>query len=223
MVPFHCTDDDIAQGGLTCSEEAPCPVYVELTSVGAQGSKLFVSGNLHSESATLYSVLLESDDQGESWTEPVPRVRGVGLDLIQFPDFEHGWISGETLMPLPRDPFFLITSDGAKTWRNHPIFDEGTAGSILSFWFESSATGSLVLDKGSGGARYQLYESPTGGDTWTIRESSDKPIRIKSMPPPGTGVWRLQADAKSHAYHIEKLNGENWKMVASFKILRRFV
>ena len=114
--------------------------------------------------------------------------------------------------------FSLITTDGAKTWRHHAIFDDGTAGSILSFWFESPANGSLVLDKGSGNSRYQLFESPTGGDTWTIRESSEKPIRIRSMPPPGTGGWRLQADAKSHSFHVEKLYGENWKQLASFLI-----
>ena len=38
------------------------------------------------------------------------------------------------------------------------------------------------------------------------------------MPPPGTGGWRLQADAKSHAYRVEKLNGESWKPLASFLI-----
>jgi hypothetical protein len=217
-VSFHCTEEDIAQAGLTCSEETPCPVYVELTAVAAQGSKLFAAGNLHTESATLYSLLLESDDEGESWTEPMARIRGAGLDLIQFPDFEHGWISGEMLQPLARDPFFLTTSDGAKTWRRHPIFDDGTAGSIQSFWFESAINGSLVLDKGGGSARYQLYESPTGGDTWTIRESSEKPIRIRSMPPPGTGLWRLRPDAKSHSFHIEKMKGETWKPVASFLI-----
>jgi hypothetical protein len=217
-VPFHCTEDDIAQAGLTCSEEAPCPVYVDLTAVASVGSKLFVSGNLHAESVTLYSLLLESDDSGESWTEPVARVRGAGLDLIQFPDFEHGWISGEMLQPLPRDPFFLITSDGGKTWRQRPIFEDGTAGSVQSFWFENATNGSLVMDKGSGIARYQLFESPTGGDTWTIRESSEKPIRIRSMPPPGTGLWRLRPDAKIHAIRIEKLNGETWKPLASFLI-----
>jgi photosystem II stability/assembly factor-like uncharacterized protein len=217
-VPFHCTEEDISQAGLTCSEEAPCPVYVELTAVAAMGSKLFIVGNFHTESATLYSVLLESDDMGESWNEPVARIRGAGLDLIQFPDFEHGWISGEMLQPLARDPFFLITSDGAKTWRQRPIFPEGTAGSIQSFWFETAANGSLVLDKGGGSSRYQLYESPTGGDTWSIRESSEKPIRIKSMPPPGTGAWRLRPDAKTHSFHIEKLDGEAWKPLASFLI-----
>jgi hypothetical protein len=217
-VPFHCTEEDIAQAGLTCSEEAPCPVYVDLTAVASIGSKLFVTGNLHSDSATLYSLLLESDDGGESWTEPVARIRGAGLDLIQFPDFEHGWISGEMLQPLARDPFFLITSDGAKTWRQRPIFDDGTAGSVLSFWFEGATNGSLVMDKGSGSARFQLYESPTGGDTWTIRESSEKPIRIRSMPPQGTGGWRVRPEAKTHAFRIEKLNGEAWKPLASFLI-----
>ena len=217
-VPYQCTEEDIAQAGLTCTNEVPCPVYVEMTSVAAVGSKLFITGNLHTESATLYSVFLESDDEGESWTEPVARIRGAGLDQVQFPDFEHGWAGGEMLQPLAHDPFFLITSDGGKTWRQRPIFEDGTAGSIQSFWFEGASNGSLVLDKGSGATRYQLYESPTGGDTWTIRESSEKPIRIHSMPPPGSNGWRLQADAKSHAFRIEKLNGESWKALAGFAI-----
>ena len=217
-VPFHCTEDDIAQTGMTCAEEAPCPVYVDLTAVASLGSKVFVTGNLHSESATLYSLLLESDDAGETFTEPLARIRGAGLDLIQFPDFEHGWISGEMLQPLARDPFFLRTSDGAKTWRQQPVFEDGTAGSIQAFYFDGAHSGSLVLDKGSGSTRYQLYESPTGGDTWTIRESSEKPIRIRSMPPPGTGAWRVRADAKSHSFSIEKADGENWKPMAGFLI-----
>jgi hypothetical protein len=217
-VPFHCTEDDIAQAGLTCTAESPCPVYVELTAVGAMGSKVFVTGNLHTESATLYSLLLESDDAGESWTEPVARIRGAGLDLIQFPDFEHGWISGEMLQPLARDPFFLVTSDGAKTWRQRPIFDDGKAGSVQSFWFESANNGFLVLDKGGGGDRFELYESPTGGDTWSIRESSDKPIKIRSMPPAGTGMWRVHPDEKTHSFRVEKLNGESWSPIGSFLI-----
>jgi hypothetical protein len=217
-VPFHCTDNDIAQAGLTCSEEAPCPVYIELTAVASLGSKLFVTGNLHTESAPLYSLFLESDDFGATWTEPVPRIPGAGLDLVQFPDFEHGWASGEMLQPLARDPFFLRTDDGAKTWRRQPIFDDGTAGSVQAFWFEGHS-GSLVLDKGvAGAARFVLFESPTGGDTWTIRESSDKPIRIRSMPPPGTGAWRVRADAKSKAFLVEKSDGENWKPLATFPI-----
>ncbi|HEY3837279.1 MAG TPA: hypothetical protein VGL72_11940 [Bryobacteraceae bacterium] len=217
-VPFHCSDEDIAQGGLTCSEDAPCPVYVELTSVANVGSKIFLTGNIHTESATLYSLLLESDDKGETWNEPVPRIQGAGLDAAQFPDFEHGWISGEILQPLARDPFFLSTSDGAKTWRRHPVFEDGTGGSIQVFWFETATQGSMVVDKGGGSERYQLYESPTGGDTWTIRESSEKPIRIRSMPPAGSSGWRLRADGKSHSFKIEKSNGESWKPLASFLI-----
>ena len=217
-VPFHCSDEDIAQGGLTCSEEAPCPVYVELTSVATVGSKIFVTGNFHSESATLYSLLLESDDAGESWTEPVARIQGAGLDSAQFPDFEHGWISGEMLQPLARDPFFCSTLRWRQSLAPPPVFEDGTGGSIQSFWFESATQGTMVVDKGGGRERYQLYESPTGGDTWTIRESNEKPIRIRSMPPAGSSGWRLRADAKSHSFHIEKITGESWKALASFLI-----
>jgi hypothetical protein len=217
-VPFVCTDEDIAQAGLSCTEEAPCPVYVELTATAALGSRVFITGNIHTESVTLSSLFLQSDDGGDTWTEPVARIRGASLDFVQFPDFEHGWASGEMLQPLARDPFFLITSDGAKNWRRRPIFEDGTAGSVLSFWFTSPTVGSMVIDKGSGSARYQLFETPTAGDTWSIRESSPTPIRIKSLPPAGTGVWRLHADAKVKAFRLEKASGESWKPVASFLI-----
>jgi hypothetical protein len=217
-IPFSCTDEDIAQAGLSCTEESPCPVYVELTATAGLGSKIFISGNIHSESSTLYSLLLQSDDGGETWTEPYTRIRGASFDFIQFPDFEHGWVSGEMLQPIARDPFFLITSDGAKTWRRRPVFEDGTAGSIQSFWLNSPTTGAMVIDKGSGSSRYQLFESPTGGDTWSIRESSPTPIRIKSLPPAGTGAWRLRADAKTKAFRLEKATGESWTPVASFLI-----
>jgi photosystem II stability/assembly factor-like uncharacterized protein len=216
-LPFQCTADDIAQAGLTCSEEAPCPVYLELTSAASLGNKLFVTGNLHTDSANLYSVFLESADSGITWTEPAARIRGAGLDQIQFPDYEHGWVSGEMLQPMARDPFFFSTSDGAKSWQRKPLFDEGAAGSIYAFWFDTSSHGTLILDKGAGSSRYELYESPTGGDTWTIRESSAKPIRIRSMPA-GAGGWRVRADGKTHVYWIEKLSLETWKPVAGFLI-----
>src|SRR5689334_8325002 len=92
-IPFQCTDDDISQAGLTCSQESPCPVYVELTAVAALGSKLFAAGNLHTESTTLYSLLLRSDDGGEGWTEPVARTRGAGVELSQCDDFDTGWVT----------------------------------------------------------------------------------------------------------------------------------
>ena len=84
-----CTDEDIAQGGLSCTEEAPCPVYAELTAVAALGSKIFISGNLHSDSITMYSLLLESDDAGETWTEPIARIRGASFPIlkVKFPRF----------------------------------------------------------------------------------------------------------------------------------------
>ena len=46
------------------------------------------------------------------------------LDRIQFLDSEKGWISGEELSPLPQNPFLLVTSDGGKTWKRRPIFNE---------------------------------------------------------------------------------------------------
>src|SRR5438477_13209054 len=67
LVPFQCTDDDIRTAGLTCTDEDPCPVYLELTSLDSTGLRLFAAGNIHTADATLYSILLGSDDNGHTW------------------------------------------------------------------------------------------------------------------------------------------------------------
>src|ERR1700689_4514966 len=79
-VGYECTAADTQAAGLGCSEEDPCPVYLELSNVEAVGSKVFLTGNLHTPMATLYSILLASEDDGNTWTEPHARMRSSGLD-----------------------------------------------------------------------------------------------------------------------------------------------
>src|SRR5579871_4030912 len=89
-VPFQCTPDDSQAAGLNCSEEKPCPIFLELNGVESAGNRIFTSGDIHADNATLYSILLASDDAGKTWTEPNPRIRFASLDEIQFVDFENG-------------------------------------------------------------------------------------------------------------------------------------
>src|SRR5438477_10888462 len=62
LAPFQCSEEDIRSAGLACSEEDPCQVYLELAALLAAGNRIFAAGNIHAESATLYSILLGSDD-----------------------------------------------------------------------------------------------------------------------------------------------------------------
>jgi len=54
---------------LTCSEDEPCDVFLELASVEGVGSTIFAAGNLHTVTTTLYGVLLASGDGGKTWTK----------------------------------------------------------------------------------------------------------------------------------------------------------
>lgn len=219
-VEFTCTDDDLQYIGLACSEKEPCPVLLELSAVEPLGPKLFVTGNLHSGPATLYSILLLSEDGGRTWTEPHPRIRHGALEQIQFLDYEAGWISGQLLLGLPRDAFMLITRDGGKSWRRVPIVEEeGRSGTIERFWFSSRTSGTLVLDRVRGAennARHEVYESMTGGDNWSLREASSKPAALKTARPVVNPDWRLRADSKS--YRIERRQGNAWTVLATFPI-----
>jgi len=222
MTPrYQCTEEDIQSFGLGCSEDDPCSMYLELSAFESVGNQIFAAGNIHSAASTVYSILLASSDGGKTWREAFERIRGASLDRILFVDFEHGWITGQIVNPLARDPFLLITSDGGKTWRRQTIFEDTRAGSIQQIWFDSKSTGTLIFDRGQAGdgPRYELYESATAGDNWMVREASDQPLRIKRMPGQTENAdWRLRADAASKANRIEKRQSGRWTQIASFAI-----
>jgi photosystem II stability/assembly factor-like uncharacterized protein len=217
-VPFECTEADSQAAGLSCSEEEPCPVFLELANVEAVGNKLFLTGNLHTPNTTLYSILLASEDSGAKWGEPHPRIRLSGLDQIQFIDFQNGWISGANLQSAARDPFLLITTDGGKTFRQRPIFDESRVASIERFWFTSREEGMMLIDARLDNSRHELYESRTGGESWALRQSSLVAIRFPLNPEPSSSAWRLRADAATHSYALEKSQAERWQKIASFLV-----
>ncbi len=222
QVSTHCTEDDIQTLGLTCTREDPCALFLELTGIESTGSRLFVTGNVHTASTTVHSILLASEDGGQSWTEPVSRIRSGTVDQIQFIDLESGWISGGLIAGTPRDPFFLITNDGGKNWRKRNVFPESRNGTIETFWFDSRKDGMLLVDRiqtGGEGGRYELYESRTGGDSWSIREISPKPLKLKrTVTDPEVRGWRLHADPASKSYRIERRTNERWQTVASFLV-----
>ncbi len=219
VLDYRCDEGDIQAGGLSCTLEDPCPVYLELDWVEAVGNRIFLAGNIHSSTTTLDSVLLASGDGGKTWREPYERVRGAGLDHIQFIDFENGWAGGETQQPLPRDPFLLITSDGGKSWRPRSIFGDPQFGAIAQFGFGSRNNGSLVIDRGraSETGRFELYETSDGGETWVLRQTGERPLQMKRAAA-ANGDWRLRADAATKAYRVEHHQGNAWHDVAAFAV-----
>ena len=222
VLPFQCTAEDIQWAGLSCTEEEPCPLYLELTAVEPAGDRILAAGNIHSTAVTIASVLLASDDAGRTWREVHEHIRGSGLDRLQFLDAQIGWASGQILFPLQQDPFLLVTSDGGQTWRQRPIFSESREnrfGSIQQFSFTAKDSGNLIIDRGQGsdGDRYELYESPDAGESWTIKETSVKPLVLKRPPVPST-EWRVRADGPTASFHIEHRQGQRWTGVAGFSV-----
>jgi len=220
-LPFHCTAEDIRWAGMSCTEEEPCPIFLELSAAAHSGKRTVVSGNVHSESVTLYSVLLASDDAGQTWGEAHERIRGAGIDRIQYLDAETGWISGEELFPIPQNPFLLSTEDGGQTWSERPVLrdsSEDRFGAVQQFFFSSKTSGSLILDRGKGTdqERYALLQSENGGKSWNIRQESGKPLRLAQAIP--AGDWRVRADAISRSYHVERRQGERWNSIAAFAV-----
>lgn len=221
-LPIQCSADELAGFGMVCSVASPCPVYLELTSVEPAGGKIFVAGNLHSTTVTMYSVLLSSADGGLTWKEPFRRLPHAGLDRVFFIDAKHGWVSGHILEAQPRDPFFLLTTDGGKFWRLRSILRQHGAGEIQKFWFDSVRTGGVLIDHlrpNAAGARYERYQTMTGGESWMIREVNSLPIRVRTTSRTGQNpAWRIRADRATHAWSVERRQPNGWTVLARFAI-----
>jgi photosystem II stability/assembly factor-like uncharacterized protein len=158
-----------------------------------------------------------SADGGKTWTEPNPRIQAAALDQIQFPDLQHGWVSGVALEPLARDPFFLVTADGGKTWRRLALFNETRYGSIQQFWFDSAKSGQLIFERSPGSL--ETYETSTGGDIWSIQEGASKTARLAKAPARDSATWRVRTDAASKTHRIERRTARGgWELVSSFAV-----
>lgn len=220
QVPATCTEDDIQSLGLSCTAESPCAVYLELSGLEVLAGRMVVMGNLHTDAATLSSIVLASEDGGTTWAESHPRIRQAALDQMEFFDLANGWISGQVVGALPRDPFFLVTNDGGKTWKKVNVFSDPHVGSIEKFHFTSGSDGKVLVDRGQAGegGRYALLESRTGGDSWGILQiTSEAPKNVKFDRTPSV-AWRLRANAATKAYQVEKREGAKWTAVAAFQV-----
>src|SRR4030095_6469192 len=100
------------------------------------------------------------------------------------------------------------------------IYSDSRVGAIEQFAFESKSAGQLLIDRtqnGESGGRHEFYETNSGGDSWSLRQVSPNPIRLKRTRVPNTD-WRLRADARTKSFIIERKSGERWTNIASFLI-----
>ena len=215
-VAFVCTAEDLQSAGLSCSDDEPCRIFLELSGVEASAGRVFLTGNLHTTATTLSSILLVTQDNGRTWREAYRRIPFAALDQIQFVDFQHGWISGQNVQSLARDPFLLATDDGGITWREQPIFgEEQQPGAIQRFHFDSAKTGMLLLDRGVG-KRYELYRTSSGGASWELLRADRDLTPFPGAPPSAASPWRIRPDAQTSAWQIEQNRGDVWHRIAAF-------
>ena len=217
-IGYECTEADADAFGLTCSMDDPCPVFLELAAVGTTAGRLIATGNLHTKTITLYGIVLASDDDGVTWTEPQARIRSAALEQIEFLNAQNGWITGVAVDPLARNPFVLVTSDAGRTWQQKPILEDTKYATVGQLHFDSPSHGELVLDVPQPkGIRQELYETQTGGESWELKQVANTRIQLKSRSAEQNAL-RIRTDAPTGTYVVERGSGAAWKRVASFVV-----
>lgn len=219
VLPLECWEEALLRAGLVCNDVTPCSLVMELVAIGALGDTVFVMGNVHADAGTVSSVILSSDDGGQTWTEPLGRIPGGSLEVFRTVDAKHGWIGGQQWeadsSPVP---FLLSTRNGGKRWTDRYLWEEDDRnGMVLEFDFENPRHGFLIIERTNTDVDpYELYETMTGGSSWNIREVTNEEPTIPFDPVQADDKWRLRSEASSGAYWMEKKEGNDWKPVASF-------
>jgi len=219
QLQFECLQENFPGAGVHCSPETPCELFLELTSIASAGEKVFLAGDIHTSSAAISTVLLASEDGGTTWTEAAGRILSAGLERLQFADEKHGWAAGhEWQLDDSLRPFFLVTSNGGKTWLRHDIWDEtDRTGALLDYYFDSPKHGYVIVERTAAADPFELYESLNGGRSWIIREiSSDRP-RLRNVPVAAEQPsWRFRENRESGSYEIQQLADGSWWKRAEF-------
>ena len=205
--------------GMSCTEDEPCAVYLELTAVESAGSKLFVSQAICTPArTTLWSILLTSEDNGQSWKRTIQQVAWRGTRTDTVPRLSPPASSPDTRPArLPKDPFFLRTSDGGKTWSRLPLFEDGAVGLIEQFRFESATRGTVAVDRGRPGVgryvqRWRRKTAQNPGPSGNL--AADAPA---SGPPAIPRRWfESSPNANPKSFRIERRESGAWRTAAAF-------
>jgi photosystem II stability/assembly factor-like uncharacterized protein len=130
-----------------------------------------------------------------------------------FADAMTGWISGQVYQSLLKDPYFLVTRDGGKTWRRRPIYSESTVATIEDFKFEGPREGTVIT---AAGGRRQRWVTHNGGDVWQITETLDrKPAALGGVV---ESAYKVRTDARLKAQVVERKEGTRATTVAAFAV-----
>ena len=190
-----------------CSEGDPCEMLLEIVHVEETTSGIVAVGGVHTTSDNASSIMLLSEDGGDTWFESAARTPRATFEKALFVDADHGWAAGTSgESGAGRQTFFLVTSDGGKRWRRFEVTAGGEerSGLIVDFLFDTPKHGYLILEKPELDDRFELYETFNGARSWSTRGlTPDRPRfpgRRRSIEIPN---WRVEEDSGEAVYVIE--------------------
>ena len=225
QLPVDCQIERLEYAGMTCNAEQSCSLFLDLTSIAAEGDFIVLAGEIHSTGATVESVVLSSSDGGQSWKESAERVAAAGIEAVEIVEEVHAWAAGQQGdTATVEKPFSLYTDDAGESWalRKLGTFDEPVRGVVLAFRFDSPTHGYLILEKLTAtGDPFELRETFNGGRSWSIRQITAERPKIPGgrFLRPAEELWRIQEEPDR--WRIERRSDaepDGWALSAGFAV-----
>jgi len=205
-----------------CNDRDSCEMLLELVHVEETTSGVVAVGEIHTTAENVSSIMLLSEDGGESWSEPTDRIPRATFEKALFSDRDTGWAAGTSgEAGAGQRTFFAVTTDGGKKWRRFDVRAGGEerSGRIVDFRFDTPKHGYLILEKAASTDRFELYETFNGARSWSTRgltpERPKFPGRRRTVD---ESNWRVEEEPDSGVYLIQGREEESapWTTRARF-------
>ena len=197
LLPPPCDPALLEAAYLQCSDGAPCEISAEILGAARAGDRLWAFGDFRTSSATVASLLVVSEDGGETWTPPLEPIPGAALEAVEIEDADHGFLAGQRETGgATRQPFFAAMRDGGLYWQTWDVTagQEERGGVIADFRFDGPEHGYLILERlSTDDDPFELYETYNGARSWSVRQiSAEMPRMPGARRLPSVPDWRVE-------------------------------
>lgn len=197
LLDSHCTWDAKKSG--TASFTSPSIFAVDRNTS-------FLFGALYTQGG-IRSLLLRSNDGGNSWEEVMPPILNYIVFSVSFTNSKLGWAAIVYGMESPGNIILYKSEDGGQSWSEFTHVDVSTlgygVGSPVAMLFQDEQDGKIIIGFEE---HFSILETEDGGVTWHETEQLPFPITVSLNTSENRALdwssWKIDTSEETNNQYI---------------------